>query len=84
VIYPVAVQLQMLAQSIVEDNLAQYNRGMRVKFGWLSGARKIIDNLSRVPLLSLPVAYQALRYQGIKPTIMDLMHVRKRLIEANK
>jgi len=83
-IHPSIEAALMLARSIADDNFGRYNRGMRAKFGWLRGARKVIDNLNRMSLLSLPVACRALRYQGIKPTVVDLLYIRKRLIEANR
>jgi len=73
----------MLAQSIVNNNIDEYNRAMKTKFGWLRGARKIIDNLSCVSLFSLPIAYRTLTYQGMKPNISDLLYIRKRLMEVN-
>jgi len=76
----------ILAECIVRDKLENYNRVMKVKFGWLRKARRIIDNLDdgRVSLWSLPAAYRALRYQGFKPTIADLLHIRRKLIETNR
>ena len=76
----------ILADYIYEDNTAGYDRAMRRRFGWLRGARKILDSVERgqVTLLSLGASYRALRYQGLKPTLMDLLYIRRVLIEANK
>jgi flavin-dependent dehydrogenase len=76
----------ILANYIVEDNIAEYDMAMRRRFGWLRSARNILEEVERgqVKLLSLGSSYRTLRYQGLKPTLMDLLYIRRILMEANK
>lgn len=76
----------ILADRIYRDNITGYDKAIRKRFGWLRGARKIVDGTERgqITFLSLGTSYRALRYQGLKPTLMDLLHIRKSLIDANK
>ena len=76
----------ILANQIHKGDIEGYNKAIRRRFGWLSGVRKIVDSAERghISLLSLGTSYRALRYQGLKPTLIDLLHIRRNLIEANK
>jgi len=76
----------ILADHIYEGDITGYDKAMRRRFGWLRGIRKIWDSVEKgqVALLSLGASYRALRYQGLKPTLMDLLYIRKALIEANQ
>jgi len=85
-IYTAFESAVILADYIYEGNIAGYDRAMRKRFGWLRGARKIWDSVEKgqLTLLSLGASYRALRYQGLKPTLMDLLYIRRVLIETNK
>jgi flavin-dependent dehydrogenase len=76
----------ILADHIYEGNIAGYDKAIRRRLGWLCGIQKIWDSVEKgqVALISLGASYRALRYQGLKPTLMDLLYIRKALIEANK
>jgi flavin-dependent dehydrogenase len=76
----------ILANTINKNNIKGYDRVIMKRFGWLVNTRKIIDRLEkgRLPFFSLSTSYRALRYQGLKPTLMDLLHIRKSLVNANK
>ena len=76
----------ILADHIYEGDIKGYDKAIRRRFGWLRGIRKIWDSVEKgqVTLISLGASYRALRYQGLKPTIKDLLYIRKALIEANK
>ena len=76
----------ILASEIHKDNLEGYDKAIRRRFGWLRGSRKILDTLERgqIAFLSLGTCYRALRYEGLKPTLTDLLYIRKKLINANK
>jgi len=76
----------ILADKIYKGNIMGYDKAIRRQFGWLCGARKIVDDLERgqIAFLSLGTSYRALRYQGLKPTLLDLLYIRSKLIEANK
>jgi flavin-dependent dehydrogenase len=76
----------ILADNIEKGDVIGYNRAIRRRFGWLCGAGRIVDGLDRgqISFLSLGIAYRALRYQGLKPTPMDLLQIRRNLIDANK
>jgi len=82
-IHPSIESALILAECIVRDKLEDYNRVIKAKFGWLGKVRRIIDNLEDVSLLSLPIAYRALRYQGLKPSGGDLLYIRRRLMAYN-
>ena len=76
----------ILADHIYEGDITGYDKAMRKRFGWLLGIRKIWDSVEKgqITFLSLGASYRALRYQGLKPTLMDLLYIRKVLMEANK
>ena len=76
----------ILADYIYDGDITGYDKAIKRRFGWLRGIRKIWDSVEKaqVTLLSLGASYRALRYQGLKPTLMDLLFIRKALIEANK
>jgi len=83
-IHPSIEGALILAKHIVKGSLEGYTRAMRAKFGWLRRSRGIIEGLPEVSLLSLPLAYRALRYQGLRPTTGDLIYIRRKLMEANR
>ena len=74
----------ILADQIPEGTLMAYDEAIRRRFGWLHAVRKIVDRLEegRVTLYSLGTVHRALRYQGLKLSLKDLLHVRKKLIEV--
>ena len=76
----------MLADRIQADDIPGYDKAVRKRFGWLCAARKIVDSLlvGRISFFSLGTAYRALRYQGLKPTVADLLEIRRKLIRANR
>jgi flavin-dependent dehydrogenase len=76
----------ILADNIEKGDVIGYNRAIRRRFGWLCGAARIVDGLDRgqIGFLSLGIAYRALCYQGLKPTVADLLYIRRNLLEANK
>jgi len=76
----------ILAEQICKGDLARYDKAIRRRFGRLNSVRRIVDNIERgrFPLLGFRTAYWALRYQGLKPTLMDLLYIRSNLIEVNK
>jgi flavin-dependent dehydrogenase len=75
----------ILADKIYQDDVSEYDQALRGKFGWLSDVRVILDELEKghLSFLRIGTAYRALRYQGLRPTLSDLLHIRKTLIEAN-
>ena len=76
----------ILADTMNKDNIKKYDKFMTKRFGWLGNVKNIIDRLERgqLPFFSLGNSYRALRYQGLKPTLMDLLHIRKSLVKANR
>jgi len=75
----------MLAAHICRGDIIGYDRAIRKRFGWLRDIRKIVDNAEkgRVSLLSLGASYRTLRYQGLEPTMRNLLYIRKVLVDAN-
>jgi flavin-dependent dehydrogenase len=75
----------ILADLIEKGDISGYAYAIRKRFGWLCDARKILDSLvkGQASFFSLGIAYRALCYQGLKPTVMDLLHIRRNLLEAN-
>lgn len=76
----------LLAKNIAAGDLQGYNRDVGRYFRWISRTRKIVDDMEKgkISLLSMTDALTALRYQGMKPTIGDMLYIRKKLIEANQ
>ena len=76
----------ILANKINKNNIKGYDKVIMKRFGWLGNAKNMIDRLERgqLPFFSLGTSYRALRYQGLKPTLMDLLHIRKSLVKANR
>lgn len=85
-IHPAVESAMMLADKIAEGDIAGYSRTIKRRFGWLKGAREIYDKLERgqVSFFSLGTAYQSVKYQGLKPALIDLLYIRRRMMEANK
>jgi len=83
-IHPSIEAALILAGHIVKGDLLGYHDSLRRRFGWLNGAREIIDSLPQLPVFSLPLSYRALRYQGLRPSMGDLLYIRKKLTEANR
>jgi len=76
----------ILAHKIYKGDVSEYDKTLRRRFGWLSDLRVIVDELEkgRLSFLSMGTAYRALRYQGLRPTLPDLLHIRRTLIEVNR
>jgi len=83
-IHPSIEAALILAKHIVERDLLGYRDSLWRRFGWLNGARGIIDNLPQLPLFSLPLSYRALRYQGLRPSMGDLLYIRRKLLKVNR
>jgi len=75
----------ILAHKIYEGYVSEYDKALRRRFGWLSDVRVIVDELERgrLSFFRMGTAYRALRYQGLRPTLTDLMHIRRTLIEVS-
>ncbi len=75
----------ILSNLIDKDHLRGYDKAIRRRFGWVCESKKLWDDLERgkIKYSKLGTAYYALRYQGLKPTLLDLLHIRRMLIEAN-
>ena len=76
----------ILAHKIYEGDVSEYDKALRRRFGWLSDVRVIVDELERgrISFFSMGTAYRALRYQGLSPTLTDLLHIRRILIEVSR
>jgi flavin-dependent dehydrogenase len=76
----------ILAEELRKNNLERYSKSIKRRFGWLNGSRNILDSIERgrVTYFSLGSCYQALRYEGLKPTVTDLIYIRKRILSANR
>jgi flavin-dependent dehydrogenase len=76
----------ILSKKIYTDNIPEYDKALSRRFGWLSDLMVIVDELEkgRLSFLNIGTAYRALRYQGLKPNILDLLHIRRTLIEVSR
>jgi len=76
----------ILARKIYESDMPEYDAALEQKFDWLSDVRGVVDKLERgrISFLSMGTAYRALRYQGLRPTLMDMLHIRKILLEVSR
>jgi len=76
----------ILAEQICKNDVKGYEKAIRKHFGRLSTLRRIVDDIEkgRFVLLGLGTAYWALRYEGLKPTLRDLLYIRRSLIATNK
>lgn len=85
-IHPAFESAIILAEQICKNDVKGYDKAIRRHFGRLSNLRRIVDNIEkgRFVLLGLGTAYWALRYQGLEPTLSDLLYIRRNLIEINK
>lgn len=75
----------VLAHHIHEGDIGGYDGAIRRRFGWLRGVRKILDDSEkgRISFLSLGTSYHALRYQGLRPSLTDLLYIRRSVVKAN-
>jgi hypothetical protein len=76
----------ILARYLPDGDLAGYQAAIRRRFGRLTRARRTVDAVEqgRFPLAGFAIAWWSLRYQGLRPTVSDLMHVRRALLAANR
>ena len=76
----------LLAECISTGDLPGYEHAIRKRFGRLGPARRIIDQLEtgHFSFAGFPTAYWTLRYQGLRPTILDLFDIRRMLLTANR
>ena len=59
----------------------EYTQTVKRKFSWLRNARKVLDRIEQgnISIFDLLITYWALRYQGIKPTLGNLLHIQEKL-----
>lgn len=75
----------ILSNSIKRGDIQGYDGAIRKQFAWICNARRILDSLEegKINFFSLGTAFKALRYQGLRVTLMDLLQIRRKLLMAN-
>jgi 2-polyprenyl-6-methoxyphenol hydroxylase-like FAD-dependent oxidoreductase len=77
----------VLARHIGAGDLAGYEVAIRKRFGRLNAARRIVDRLEttgHLPVAAFGTAWWTLRYQGLRPGVADLFHIRRKLLAVHR